>query len=156
MLAIIRHGFFPRWGEGVLLSAAPFFSRPRYALRKASKVDIGCESPSRVSRDNLPIVPSPCQAFIKYSINEFGDDPDKHKWVFQHPRTQGLALNAFFLRTPSFDLLNYLFKFLLLIHLLHDKNHHYSLYSGALLFDSLVSKPLLGFKPSRKSGEKKR
>ena len=72
LLAIMRHEFLLSWGGGSPLSSGPFFSRPRCSLRKASREYMESNIPSRVSRDlrrNLPLVPSPCQAFIQYSIN---------------------------------------------------------------------------------------
>jgi hypothetical protein len=56
LLAIIRHVSPLSWGGRVLLSSELFLSRPRCALRKASKVDIESNIPpmlaaSRSERD---------------------------------------------------------------------------------------------------------
>jgi hypothetical protein len=51
-----------------------FFSGPRYALRNARMG--GCKGIfRRCLRRNLPSLPRPYRVFMKYSINEFEDEP---------------------------------------------------------------------------------
>jgi hypothetical protein len=41
----------------------------------ASKGSYGKQYPADACGGHLPSLPGPCQTFIKYPINEFGDDP---------------------------------------------------------------------------------
>ncbi|MCX5907387.1 MAG: hypothetical protein NTY64_09425, partial [Deltaproteobacteria bacterium] len=75
LLAIIRRLSLLRWGGGFLLFLRSFSFLASAALCETQEWGVWKGIFRRCLRRKLPSLPRPYPVFMKYSINEFGDEP---------------------------------------------------------------------------------